>query len=252
MKYLYLVLIPESKRYTGFVDHIFAMCRLLGFRFAPRVNSLGANKIYTFQKSNQYPELSFLMSNQSLKPYLIRKNWDHMLHLTSSLVRGTVSASLILKKLGSYPRQNGLSTALRELGRIEHSLHILAWMQDPEFRKRIQIGLNKGESGNALKRSLAFNRLGEIRDRSYEDQSYRAKGIQLIMTAIVTWNTVYISKAVEVLKARGIDIPKEYLNHLSPLGWEHINLVGDYIWNLKQEVSLDNLRPLREKKSFGK
>ncbi|MCQ4034014.1 Tn3 family transposase, partial [Klebsiella pneumoniae] len=33
---------------------------------------------------------------------------DHM--------QGTVTASLMLRKLGSYPRQNGLAVALRELG----------------------------------------------------------------------------------------------------------------------------------------
>jgi TnpA family transposase len=32
--------------------------------------------------------------------------------------RATVTASLMLRKLGSYLRQNGLALALRELGRI--------------------------------------------------------------------------------------------------------------------------------------
>jgi hypothetical protein len=36
-----------------------------------------------------------------------------------------------------------------------------------------------------------------------------------------------------------------YLKHLSPVGWEHISLTGDYIWNLKQQTSLETLRPLR-------
>jgi len=30
-----------------------------------------------------------------------------------------VNASLLLKRLGSYPRQNGLAVALREVGRRE-------------------------------------------------------------------------------------------------------------------------------------
>nr|QHU24293.1 TnpA transposase [Pseudomonas aeruginosa] len=33
----------------------------------------------------------------------------------------------MLRKLGSYPRQNGLAVALRELGRIERTLFILDW-----------------------------------------------------------------------------------------------------------------------------
>jgi hypothetical protein len=33
---------------------------------------------------------------------------------------------------------------------------------------RSHVGLNKGEQQNALRRAVFFNRLGEIRDRSYE------------------------------------------------------------------------------------
>ena len=37
------------------------------------------------------------------------------------------------------------------------------------------------------------------------------------------------------------------LAHLSPLGWEHVNLTGDYVWGNHQEASenTDGLRPLR-------
>jgi TnpA family transposase len=46
-----------------------------------------------------------------------------------SIEQGTVSASLMLRKLGAYPRQNGLAMALRELGRIERTLFTLEWLQ---------------------------------------------------------------------------------------------------------------------------
>jgi hypothetical protein len=43
------------------------------------------------------------------------------------------------------------------------------------------------------------------------------------------------------------DVPDSLLSHLSPLGWEHVNLTGDYIWAVEQEVSenIDGMRPLR-------
>jgi TnpA family transposase len=56
----------------------------------------------------------------------------------------TVTASLRLRKLGSYPRQNGLAVALRELCRIERTLFTLDWLQDIELRRRSHAGLNKG------------------------------------------------------------------------------------------------------------
>lgn len=165
---------------------------------------------------------------------------------------GTVTASLILKKLAAYPRQNSLSVTLREIGRIERTLYTLEWLQSPELRRRVQVGLNKGEAKHALARAVFFNRLGEIRDRSYEDQLHRASGLQLLISAIVLWNKVYISRAVDALRAKGVDIREEYLQHISPLGWEHITLTGDYVWNLNQKASFNNLRPLRERNSIKK
>ena len=169
--------------------------------------------------------------------------------LLVQFARGTVTASLMLRKLASYPRQNRLALALREFGRIERTLFTLEWLQSPELRRRATVGLNKGEAKHTLKRAVFFNRLGEVRDRSYEDQFYRASGLNLVVAAIVVWNTVHIEKAVEHLKQQGMDIPEEYLQHLSPLGWEHINLTGDYVWNLKQATSFDKLRPLRVKEN---
>jgi hypothetical protein len=109
-------------------------------------------------------------------------------------------------------------------------LFALAWMQNVELRRRAQIGLNKGEAKNSLARAVFLNRLGEIRDRSYENQSYRASGLNLVVAAIVLWNTRYLSRAVEELRASGEIIPDELLAHIAPLGWGHITINGDYIW----------------------
>ncbi|XMA23507.1 Tn3 family transposase (plasmid) [Bacillus bombysepticus] len=236
---------------AGFVDHVFGMCHMLGFRFAPRIKTISKNKIYTFDKPTKQSNLEFMIGG-TIQVKKIEENWDDLLRLISSVRNGTVTASLILKKLAAYPRQNSLSVALREIGRIERTLYTLEWLQSPELRRHVHIGLNKGEAKHALARAVFFNRLGEIRDRSYEDQLHRASGLQLLISAIVLWNTVYISHAVDALRAKGVDIPEEHLQHISPLGWEHITLTGDYVWNLNQKTNFNSLRPLRDKNSIKK
>ena len=47
--------------------------------------------------------------------------------------------------------------ALRELGRLERSLFILDWLQSVKLRRRVQVGLNKGEAHNALTRVVFFH-----------------------------------------------------------------------------------------------
>ncbi len=132
----------------------------------------------------------------------VRAHWDDILRLASSIKQGTVTASLMLRKLGSYPRQNGLAVALRELGRIERTLFIPDWLQSVELRRRVHAGLNKGEARNSLARAVFFNRLGEIRDRSFEQQRYRASGLNLVTAAIVLWNTVYRTRHPGVGRGR--------------------------------------------------
>lgn len=58
-------------------------------------------------------------------------------------------------------------------------------MQNVELLRRVRIDLNKGESQNALARALSLNRLGVIRDHSFENQHYRASGLNLVVCAIV-------------------------------------------------------------------
>ena len=196
---------------AGFTDHVFGLMHLLGFRFAPRIRDLGDTKLFIPKGDASYDALKPLISSDRLNIKAIRAHWDDILRLATSIKQGTVSASLMLRKLGSYPRQNGLAVALRELGRIERTLFILDWLQSVELRRRVHAGLNKGEARNALARAVFFYRLGEIRDRSFEQQRYRASGLNLVTAVIVLWNTVYLERAVAALRGHAQPVDEDLL-----------------------------------------
>jgi TnpA family transposase len=231
---------------AGFTDHVFALMHLLGYRFAPRIRDLGETKLYVPTRDASLPALKSMICG-AINTKAIAAHYDEILRLSASIQQGTVTASLMLRKLGSYPRQNGLAVALREIGRIERTLFILDWLQSPELRRRVNAGLNKGEARNALARAVFFYRLGEIRDRSFEHQRYRASGLTLVTAAIALWNTVYLQRATNHLTTQGQIIDDELLQHLSPLGWEHINLTGDYHWPRNTtKPTTTKYRPLRK------
>ncbi|MGO2643135.1 Tn3 family transposase [Brevibacterium aurantiacum] len=213
---------------AGFTDHLFALMHALGYRFAPRIRDLKDTKLFTPPGGN-YAALTSMTAG-TINTRAITAHWDEILRLVASIRTGTVTASLMLRKLGSYPRQNGLAIALRELGRIERTLFILDWLQNPDLRRRVTASLNKGEARNALARAVFFNRLGELRDHAYDQQRHRASGLNLVTAAISYWNTVHLDAALNTLAEQGHPANPDLIQHLSPLGWEHINLTGDYTW----------------------
>ena len=66
----------------------------------------------------------------------------------------------------------------------------------PELRRRSNGNLPRGESRHALARAVFLYRLGELRDRTAEGMVHRASGPDLIVNAIVLWNTTYLARAV--------------------------------------------------------
>ncbi len=237
--------IHEHHTDTGGVsDHVFALCHLLGFRFAPRIRDLKDRRLYSFESASEYPGLEPLIAGR-INERLIREQWPEILRLATSIRNGTVTASLVLRRLGAYPKRDNLAKALRELGRLERTLFTLNWLDDPLLRRRASVELNKGEARNTLARAVCFHRLGKFRDRSYDNQRYRASGLNLVVAAIILWNTTYLQRAVASLERHEI-VPADLLRHISPLGWEHINLTGDYLWDTANSPDSGAYRDLRE------
>src|SRR6516164_10813914 len=97
--------------------------------------------------------------------------------------------------------------------------------------RQVTVELNKGEARNALARAVCFHRLGRLRDRAAEAQQHRASGLAVVTAAIVLWNTTYLDRARDGLHLGGELIADALLAHLAPVGWQHINLTGDYLWD---------------------
>lgn len=145
---------------------------------------------------------------------------------------GLIPPSVILKKIAASPRQNALAKTLKEIGRIERSIFICDWLLDPMLRR------------HALARAEFLHQLGELGDRITETMAYRVSGLNLVVNAIILWNTVYLSRAVRFVRDQGIEIPDHLLAHVAPIPWSHISITGDYLWN-EIDQPLERFRPLR-------
>ena len=88
-------------------------------------------------------------------------------------------------------------------------------MRNMDLRRRVSLGLNKGEARNALARAVFFHRLGELRDCSFGSQAYRTSGLNLLVAAIILWNTKYLENTLHTLRAEGQRVPNELVRHLA-------------------------------------
>ena len=208
---------------------MFAVCSILGFCFAPRIRDLGDKRLYVFDPRAAPTSLQPLIGGR-INARLIAESWPDVLRLTASMAAGAVVPSQVLRKLAAYPRQNRLAVALREVGRVERTLFLLDWLADRDLQRRAQIGLNKGEAHHALKRAISFHRRGEIRDRTSDGQHHRIAALNLLAAIIIYWNSWKLGDIVARRVEAGHAPAPELLPHVSPLGWEHINLTGEYRW----------------------
>jgi TnpA family transposase len=227
---------------AGYTDQVFALTSLMGFRFAPRIRNLPNLKLYMFGE-NSNSKLSKLIKG-TINEKLIEKNYDNILRLAHSIREQKVTSSLILGKLGSYSRNNALANALKEVGRIEKTIFILEYASNPEFRRRIQVGLNKGEEAHGLARIVFFGHRGQFWEKELQDQLQKASCLHILVNAIVIWNTKYLTKAWNSYKEKHPDVDENLLKHISPLNWENINFLGKYFFEQNVEFENDNLRKL--------
>lgn len=159
--------------------------------------------------------------------------------MAASFQDGLATPSVVIAKLQARPRQNPIQQAIQELGRIAKTRHILQHINDEAFRRRVLVGLNKGEALHALARALFFGQQGRFIQREYETQLNRATALSLLINAIVVWNTRYFGAVGE----RVGPLTDALWHHISPVSWEHILMVGKYSFEELQIRS--ELRPLR-------
>jgi hypothetical protein len=102
----------------------------------------------------------------------------------------------------------------------------------------------KGEKFQALRGYIHSANRGSIRKKCPEQHLNQANCLNLIVNAIAVWNTVYMQAAVQHLRQNGQIISEEYLEHLAPVRYEHINIFGKYSFDRPSQLTDEGLRPL--------
>jgi TnpA family transposase len=239
-----LAIVEHTTDTAGYTELVFALFDLLGMQFAPRLRDIGDQQLYRVSREQKARHLAPRFKG-TIKQDLILRHWDDFLRLAGSLKLGWVTASLFISKLQAYPRQNVLTRALQEYGRLIKTLFILRYLESEDYRRQINAQLNKGESLHALREFLFVADKGVIRRKQEEAQTNQAMCLNLITNAVVVWNTVYMQAVLDSRRAEGRSIEEDDVAHLSPARFEHVNPYGKYVFPLEEAERRQGLRPLR-------
>ncbi len=230
---------------AGYSDLVFGLFWLLGFQFSPRLADIGESRFWRMDRTADYGALNSL-SRHRIQTKLISQNWDDFLRVAGSLKMGTLSASELIRALQRGSKRSLLARAIGELGRIPKTLHLLTFIDDPNYRRRILTQLNRGEGRHRLARKCFHGQRGELRQRYREGQEDQLGALGLVVNALILWNTRYMDAALNRLRAQGVEVKAEDVARLSPLGDSHFNVLGRYHFTITDAILQGELRPLRD------
>ena len=214
---------------AGAVEAVFALFHLVGYRFAPRIRDLNERRPFTIGRGRSHGVLAPTIAGPA-SVTTIEENRDEVLRPDARVppapcrARGDPAQERRLPP-PERPRRDARGDRPRRALAPRRRLADGARAAPPLERQ-----LNKGESRHALARAVFFHRLGELRDRTAETLAYRASGLNLVVNAIVLWNTTHLARAVAYVRSQGVPLADEDLAHMTPIRWGHIALTGDYLW----------------------
>jgi len=229
---------------AGASDVIFGLFWLLGYQFSPRLADVGGARFWRLDPKADYGALN-AVSRHHASAERIARHWEDMLRVAGSLKLSTITVPELVRSLLKSDRPSGLTKAIADLGRIPKTIHLLRYLDDESYRRRILVQLNRGESRHAVARRICHGQRGEIRKRYREGQEEQLTALGLVTNAVVLWNTIYMEAALEQLRAEGFEVRPEDVARLSPLQTHHINMLGRYAFLLVEAVANGGMRPLR-------
>ncbi len=229
---------------AAYSDAIFGLFWLLGYQFCPRLADIGGARLWRVDKAADYGALDDIAVGK-INTKLIIDNWEDLIRLAGSLKLGHIKAQGVMRILQVKDRPTTLAKALIQLGRLVKTLHVLNYIDDADFRRRILVQLNRQESRHKLARKIYYGDRGEVRNALRQSQEEQLGALGLILNAVTHWNTIYMQEAIAQLRYQGMKTDPTDITRLSPIFWRHINFLGRYDITLPESVAKGNLRPLR-------
>src|SRR3546814_4273375 len=121
----------------------------------PRIRNIKDRVFSRPEPGRTYENIQALFGD-SIDWKLIETHLHDMLRVAISIKVGKITASTILRRLGTYSRKNKLYWAFREMGKSVRTLSLLRYIYDVEGRKTIHAAIHKREDCNGFVKLALF------------------------------------------------------------------------------------------------
>lgn len=218
---------------------VFALAHLLGIKLMPRIRGIKDLIFHRPEPGVAYANINSLFSD-SIDWRLIETHLPDMLRVAVSIKLGKISASAILRRLGTYSRKNKLYFAFRELGKVIRTMFLLSYIGDVELRRVIHAETNKSEQFNAFAQWSFFGGEGIIAENIRHEQRKVVKYNHLVANMVILHNVAGMTRVLHDVAVEGYEITAEILAGLAPYRNSHINRFGYYLLDFRRRVALMN------------
>ena len=214
---------------------VFGLSYLLGINLMPRIRNIHDLRLYRPNKQTRYQHIDSLF-HEAINFGIIKTHLPDMIRVAISIKRGKITASTVLRRLGTHSRKNRLYFAFRELGKVVRTFFLLRYIDEIELRQTIHAATNKSEEFNNFTKWLFFGGDGIIAENVRHEQRKIVKYNQLVANMVILHNTDRMTKVLRQLSDEGVEITQEVLAGMSPYRTSHINRFGDYTLDLKRKI----------------
>lgn len=220
----------------------FAFTRLLGFQLMPRLKRLRTQKLYLpyAGQKDAYPHLDGVLT-RPIQWDLIRQQYDEMVKFATALRLGTADAEAILRRFTRTSVQHPTYAALAELGKVEKTLFLCAYLRDPLVRRDVHEGLQVIENWNSANSFIHFGKGGEIATNRLDEQELSVLCMALVQNALVFVNTLMIQRVLAEPTWLAHMTPED-LRGLTPLIYAHVNPYGVFRLDMNERLVLEEER----------
>lgn len=219
------------------------MYYLLGKIHAPCYRSTvkKTKSICGFKPLAEYDNLLIKPSSQA-NTKLIKEKWGELVPILVSLLSHDTTQENVIKALSSHDFKSEVKDAMWELNHIVNSIHLLKYVDDPNYRRHIRTALNRGEAYHQILEKIMAVGGGDFRGMSEIEVEIWNECARLIALIIICYNMHLLSKLYENALLRNDTAAIKFLKHISPVASQHINISGLYEFSeMIENINVDGI-----------